>query len=179
MLTFNTGVLEQELFRDDGAEGGPEGDLPGGRQVLALQPARQLAGPGHHDAHGRRGQRQADEQRCQRFILAMAVIVVLVLRPGAHAHEHQYDDVRHEVRQRVHGVRNHRRRMPHETGHGLQPDQQQVHDASCQGYPRYLVFAFHTAKIRKPARKCPPEDDYCRTTCRSACLPAGDSRQSR
>jgi hypothetical protein len=51
--------------------------------------------------------------------------------------------------------------MPHEAGHGLQPDQQEVHDASRQGYPCDFVFAFHVTKIHKPEKKCPPMDYYC------------------
>ena len=151
------GVLVKRLLgyhRDDSGHQGqharfgqhlPPDDAPDG-----LHPVPQDAHPHHQEA-------EADDGRGQRFILAVPVVMPLVLRLGRDAHEDQHDDVRHEVRQRMHGIGQHSRAMPHDAGKELEEQQHEIDHAAHNGHLVNLTLArsgilsrcFHTYPFPK------------------------------
>ncbi len=135
------GEAVANLLGDDGCDRHPEG--------YHRRRGRFVAAHGAHDAHyavaqdddAHREQREADQRRGHRFVLAVTVIVLLVLRAVGELHEEQDGDVGDEVRQRVHRVGHHRGAVPRNAGYELQGDEQGVDYAARQRDAIYFLGA--------------------------------------
>lgn len=105
-------VAVEQLFGDDRHDGRPQ--RHGARLRRQDTPCEVADGPAaapqQFEPHARK--READEQRGQRLVFAVSVVVVVVARLGRHAHEEQHHQIGGEVRRRVDGVGHHRRTVP-------------------------------------------------------------------
>ena len=71
--------------------------------------------------------------------------------------EHQYDDIRHEVRQGMNGICHHRGTMPHDACHKLKQQQHHIDDAAHQRHLIDFLIPFHCylpAKIQNNSIRC-------------------------
>ena len=99
------------LFQGDARYGGNQGHHA---WLLQLHATDGLIGLDHarianHQTHHQ--ERQSDDGRGQRLVLAVPVIVVLVLRFTSQLHKHQHHHIGCEIGERMDGVGDHGRRM--------------------------------------------------------------------
>ena len=79
----------------------------------------------------------------------MPVVMVSILRFGTHVDKGQHDDIGDEIRERVHGIGNHRRAMSHDTRNKLEGQQRHIARTAHQRHLIYLFLSIHniTTKI--------------------------------
>ena len=96
--------------------------------------------PVPQDAESHDEKAEADDGRSQGLVFAVPVVVVGVFGLRRKAHEHQNDDVRHKVRQRMDGIGQHSRAVSHDARKKLEEQQQEVHHTAHDGH--FVNFPF-------------------------------------
>ena len=103
------------------------------------------------DCYGR--QSHSDDYRCQRFVFAVTIVVVFVLRLGRDAHKQQHHNVGGKVGHRVYTIGNHSTTAPHKTGYQFADRQEHIHKKTNPCYfvdglfARFLLVGFHNFSV--------------------------------
>ena len=108
-------VAIERFFGDDRYDGRPQcHDARLCRKEASREVADRCASaPQQLDSHACK--RYADDERGQRFVFPVAVVVVVVARFGRNAHEEQHHQIGGEVRHRMDGVGHHGRAVSPDT----------------------------------------------------------------
>ena len=96
------------------------------------------------DHHTHHEERNADDGCGKRFVFAMTIIMVLILRLIAQFYEYQYHHIGSEIGERVDGIRYHCCRMSKDTSSKFQYEQHHIDDASRY---RHLIYFLYSIRI--------------------------------
>ena len=146
-------ILIESLLGDNGNKGGHQGQHARTGQRAPLDDVPDGLRPVPQDAQSHHKKAKPDDGGGQRLILAVAVVMTDIFGLGRQADEYQHDDVRHEVRKRVHGIGQHRCAMSRNAGKELEEQQHEVDHAAHKGHTinfalarrRIFCRSFHNA----------------------------------
>ena len=103
--------------------------------MFTFRPCRNLHHSAVENADRHSEQRYSDERHGQRLILAVPIVMRLVLWLSADTHKNEYNDIGHEVAERVHCIGHHRSTMTCDARHELKEQQYHVHRTTHQRHP--------------------------------------------
>ena len=93
--------------------------------------------------HTDRKQRQTDNSRCKRFILAVSICMILILRLTAQFDEDKHHYVSQEITQGMDSIGNHGDRIAQYSGYKFEYYQKSIDNAAQNRNPIYPTFSFH------------------------------------
>ena len=96
------------------------------------------------DHHTHHKERDSDDGCGKRFVFAMTIIMVFILRLIAQFYEYQYHHIGSEIGERVDGIRYHCCRMSKDTSSKFQYEQHHIDDASRY---RHLIYFLYSIRI--------------------------------
>ena len=135
-------ITVQHLFHDDGHHGGNQSHHA---RLFERLPLRiRINGSRPVPTYPRPDSQQRDAYQCRgkRLVLAVPVIIILVPGPVGEAHKKKHDHIRHEIRQRMHRIRNHRGTMSRHARDEFKHQEQEIPHTPDNRHPVYLALAF-------------------------------------
>ena len=139
--TDTHGVVVEGLLYDNRHGSRHNGNRPRAWQLLACDNICNALGTLDENLYADSEERNADNQRRKRFVLAVSPIVVLVAWLCADAHKCKDDDVGHKVRCRVYGVGNHCAASTHDTRCEFECEERYIDKHTERGCSVYLFYS--------------------------------------